>query len=195
MTEKRSHDVDEPAAKGFDWKPFIPSLVLGQTRRRLTAAVPDTFTNKIACAAVAGAAQAAVALALGAPSALEKRPEEAALVAYSKKNFVKALILTMLRNAAGFTVFFTIYDAVKAKPENVKKAAFKLLKTSSPPFFLCWLSTHHGPLTENFPRMWVRVESKVETLTREPSTDLRPVLQSFYFYGSHGYLFGEDGMV
>ncbi|KAJ3113611.1 hypothetical protein HDU96_003142 [Phlyctochytrium bullatum] len=114
----KEHDLDEERPRGFDWKPFLPTIILGQTRRRLTAAVPDTFPARLACAAVAGAGQAAVALALEAPSALEKRPEERALVAYSKKHRVKAMLYTMLRNAAGFAVFFTIYETLRSKPDR-----------------------------------------------------------------------------
>ncbi|KAJ3219141.1 hypothetical protein HDU67_002474 [Dinochytrium kinnereticum] len=121
-------DATDDGPKGFDWKPFLPSMIMGQTRRRLTAAVPDTLTNKLVCAAVAGAGQAAVALLLKAPSALEKRPEEIAIVNYYRKNPWGAMALTMLRNAAGFTVFFAIYDALKAKPDAAKKAIEKLFR-------------------------------------------------------------------
>ncbi|KAJ3415969.1 hypothetical protein HDV05_003566 [Chytridiales sp. JEL 0842] len=106
-----------------DYKPFIPSLVLGQVRKRLLAAMPqDKYRYSVLSSALAGSIQAAVALYLQAPSALEKRPEETALVARSKRDFYQALVWTMVRNAAGFAVFFMVWDGTKSKDEKAHKA-------------------------------------------------------------------------
>ncbi|KAJ3108664.1 hypothetical protein HDU97_000520 [Phlyctochytrium planicorne] len=139
------HDEDEDdKPKGFDWRPFIPSMILGQIRRRLLAqlvetediaiavtattvagsstttsgparrALANTYWNRVGCAAVAGAGQAALALWLKAPTALEKRPEEKDLVAYARKYYERALLWTMARNALGFAVFFAIYEKLRS---------------------------------------------------------------------------------
>jgi hypothetical protein len=99
-----------PGSKqGFDFKPFVPSIIMGQLRKRLLASLPeDQYRYTVLASALAGSAQAAVALYLKAPSALEKRPEEMALVVRSKRDFKNALIWTMIRNAAGFVVFFAV---------------------------------------------------------------------------------------
>ncbi|KAI8823815.1 hypothetical protein BJ741DRAFT_634172 [Chytriomyces cf. hyalinus JEL632] len=94
---------------------LLPSIILGQSRKRFTAALPETLPNAVLVAGLAGGIQAGVALALKVPSALEKSPEHKELVARSEKNFWPVFFSTILRKSAGFAVFFLIFDALKAK--------------------------------------------------------------------------------
>ncbi|KAJ3230147.1 hypothetical protein HDU78_008581, partial [Chytriomyces hyalinus] len=43
---------------------LLPSIILGQSRKRLTAALPETLPNAVLVAGLAGGIQAGVALAL-----------------------------------------------------------------------------------------------------------------------------------
>ncbi|KAJ3276917.1 hypothetical protein HDU76_010509, partial [Blyttiomyces sp. JEL0837] len=122
-------------------------MVLGQTKRRLatafaagaivTPAITTTAASdpaaivileapeislpaKMLVAAIAGSAQAALALYLKSPSALEKRPEETLLVLRSRTDFWGALKTTVLRNAAGYVAFFLIWDALKVAASKAK---------------------------------------------------------------------------
>ncbi|KAJ3026310.1 UNVERIFIED_CONTAM: hypothetical protein HDU68_005877 [Siphonaria sp. JEL0065] len=109
---------------------LAPSIALGQTRKRLLAALPNTVPNVLLASAIAGAIQASVALTLNVPSALEKAPEHTALIKLSERDFWSALRITIMRNSAGFAVFFWVFDAVKSKLKNSKvsaKAAQNLL--------------------------------------------------------------------
>ncbi|ORY53780.1 hypothetical protein BCR33DRAFT_845021 [Rhizoclosmatium globosum] len=111
--------------------PLVPSLVLGQLRRRLVATFPaESVPHALLAAALAGGVQSAVALALKVPSALEKAPEQAQLVSLATKDFWAALRITAMRNSAGFAVFFLVFEALKSKIKDAKlsaKAAQNLL--------------------------------------------------------------------
>ncbi|KAJ3387790.1 hypothetical protein HDU80_000100 [Chytriomyces hyalinus] len=109
---------------------LLPSIILGQSRKRLTAALPETLPNAVLVAGLAGGIQAGVALALKVPSALEKAPEHKELVARSEKNFWPVFFSTILRKSAGFAVFFLIFDALKAKLAATKTPASKAARAA-----------------------------------------------------------------
>ncbi|KAI8616233.1 hypothetical protein BC830DRAFT_1167966 [Chytriomyces sp. MP71] len=130
---------------------LLPSIVLGQARKRLLAALPETEAYNLLASAVAGGIQAGVALSLKVPSALEKAPEHRELVARAERRFWPTLLVAVLRKSAGFAVFFWVYDTLKVKLKNVKlsaKAAQNLLAASLAATFYritTWILDGHLP--------------------------------------------------
>ncbi|KAJ3186402.1 hypothetical protein HK101_009668 [Irineochytrium annulatum] len=121
---KREDDDVKP--RMFDYAPLLPSFLLGQSRNRLKTLVQSdtSLALGLLVSMLAGAAQASFALYLHAPSALEKRPEERALVKRVRAgDFWGAWRETVVRNAIGFGVFFLVFDFVKSKRPNHRDPA------------------------------------------------------------------------
>ncbi|KAJ3093240.1 hypothetical protein HK100_006740 [Physocladia obscura] len=131
---------------------LVPSLVLGQTRKRLLTA-ESTVGKRVAVSGLAGALAAVFALVLRAPTPLasaketfdtlsaldavgvsnltaeQKRSATAAgfgleLARVDRRRFLAILRATAVRNAAAFAVFFFVFDLLKAKAnkQNNKSA-------------------------------------------------------------------------
>ncbi|TPX66318.1 hypothetical protein CcCBS67573_g07877 [Chytriomyces confervae] len=88
--EVGSYVVREHALRCFENCLYMRRVAYGEehSRKRLTAALPETLQNAVLVAGLAGGIQAGV---------------------------LKSFFSTILRKSAGFAVFFLIFDALKAK--------------------------------------------------------------------------------
>ncbi|KAJ3084975.1 hypothetical protein HK102_000437, partial [Quaeritorhiza haematococci] len=100
----------------WDWRKFIPGFVLGQVQKNIRPLLPSGLHGDAIAGAIAGTAQAMVALWLRSPFALEERWE-------SPLQPISAAV-AMVKGAIGFAVFYLVWATILRARPPLKKIRF-----------------------------------------------------------------------